>query len=463
MSREGTRTTTCTGWMWKQGEGPGSVANFARRWFCLEVTERGLLARGGNKPKDEAFSTGYSPAQRRIVTLYYYKNIEDAKPRGSIPLIEDKYHIGPPKEQRRGYDHAFRLDVDQPTSPASPRSDERGRNRKKYIIAPETAAEKLRWERALRLAFRRPEENDPRSPEIFAEQPTFQRLVMNDRDRCLMMAEICWQAQRYDEMADQVTQLASLGTELSEAEEVLFCRAFHHSVGRRREAWRALALVQQRQENSVDVEAWRTGAVVRRVARVAELRKKVEGELASSCDRVLGLLEATLIPRASRPSSRVNYLKMCGDYNRYFAEFCCGPVRKERTDKAIDHYRTALMAAKRCLPSTNPTRLALALNYSSFLGEILGECEQPKGVGDLRRASLVTFSSLARPQFVPVSYSHWKLCFALEHKMCTTGFPSAAAGEQHRSRGVQPGACGSDSRRADAGSSGRGSERCQRL
>ena len=132
MSREGTRTTTCTGWMWKQGEGPGSVANFARRWFCLEVTERGLLARGGNQPKDEAFSTGYSPAQRRIVTLYYYKNIEDAKPRGSIPLIEDKYHIGPPKEQRRGYDHAFRLDVDQPTSLASPRSDERGRNRKKY-------------------------------------------------------------------------------------------------------------------------------------------------------------------------------------------------------------------------------------------------------------------------------------------------------------------------------------------
>ena len=66
------------------------------------------------------------------MTLYYYKNIEDAKPRGSIPLIEDKYHIGPPKEQRRGYDHAFRLDVDQPTSLASPRSDERGRNRKKY-------------------------------------------------------------------------------------------------------------------------------------------------------------------------------------------------------------------------------------------------------------------------------------------------------------------------------------------
>lgn len=56
-------------------------------------------------------------------------------------------------------------------------------------------------------------------------------LVTAPRERCVMMAEVCLRAQRHEDMAKHVEQLARGNTDLSEQEEKLFCTAFNHVIG----------------------------------------------------------------------------------------------------------------------------------------------------------------------------------------------------------------------------------------
>lgn len=50
-------------------------------------------------------------------------------------------------------------------------------------------------------------------------------------------------------------------------------------------------------------------------------KTKIEKELKFYCNDILSLLEINLIPKVKSVDSKVFYLKMKGDYNRYLAEF----------------------------------------------------------------------------------------------------------------------------------------------
>eukprot|EP00656_Telonema_subtile_P057325 TRINITY_DN93_c0_g1_i2.p1 TRINITY_DN93_c0_g1~~TRINITY_DN93_c0_g1_i2.p1 ORF type:complete len:217 (+),score=76.59 TRINITY_DN93_c0_g1_i2:70-720(+) len=81
--------------------------------------------------------------------------------------------------------------------------------------------------------------------------------------------------------------------------------------------------------------------------------------------------------KAEQPEVIVFFKKMEGDYNRYGAEITEGPGNKDKkehyTNAAKAAYESALKTAEAHLPSTNPIRLGLALNFSVFHYEI---CEQ---------------------------------------------------------------------------------------
>lgn len=87
------------------------------------------------------------------------------------------------------------------------------------------------------------------------------------------------------------------------------------------------------------------------------------------------LLDKYLIPRANTVETEVFYLKMKGDYYRYYAECVTGDKNKEAGEKGHEAYKKAAENAE-SLPTTNPTRLGLSLNYSVFLYEIINSPEQ---------------------------------------------------------------------------------------
>ena len=110
----------------------------------------------------------------------------------------------------------------------------------------------------------------------------------------------------------------------------------------------------------------------RKVEAISVYRKQVEAELEKICNELLEVLEKYLVPEDKSTEGQVFYLKMAGDYYRYLAEFAAQEDKKAKAQKAKEKYESASKAAAD-LPPTNPIRLGLALNYSVFFYEILGQ------------------------------------------------------------------------------------------
>jgi len=67
---------------------------------------------------------------------------------------------------------------------------------------------------------------------------------------------------------------------------------------------------------------------------------------------------------------------MKGDYYRYIAEFTSDDAKKKAGENARVSYDEAMQAATAELAVTHPIRLGLALNFSVFHYEVLGNPEE---------------------------------------------------------------------------------------
>merc|ERR1712137_655183 len=65
-----------------------------------------------------------------------------------------------------------------------------------------------------------------------------------------------------------------------------------------------------------------------------------------------------------------------GDYHRYIAEFSDGNAKTNAADNARKSYDEAMEIVKADLAVTHPIRLGLALNFSVFHYEVLGNPEE---------------------------------------------------------------------------------------
>jgi 14-3-3 protein beta/theta/zeta len=189
-----------------------------------------------------------------------------------------------------------------------------------------------------------------------------------EKDELVQKAKLAEQAERYDDMAASMKKVTELGAELSNEERNLLSVAYKNVVGARRSSWRVISSIEQKSDGSE-----------KKQQMAKEYRQKVEEELKSICNDVLGLLEKFLIPKASSTESKVFYLKMKGDYYRYLSEVVC---TKEAEDKKTvveasqNAYREAFEIAKEQMQPTHPIRLGLALNFSVFYYEILNTPDQ---------------------------------------------------------------------------------------
>ena len=69
-----------------------------------------------------------------------------------------------------------------------------------------------------------------------------------------------------------------------------------------------------------------------------EYGTKVVSELQQLCNTILGLLEQSLIPKASGGEAKVFYLKMKADYRRYLAEAATGEAKATAATSAEAAY-----------------------------------------------------------------------------------------------------------------------------
>eukprot|EP00429_Kryptoperidinium_foliaceum_P088303 CAMPEP_0176199084 /NCGR_PEP_ID=MMETSP0121_2-20121125/8379_1 /TAXON_ID=160619 /ORGANISM="Kryptoperidinium foliaceum, Strain CCMP 1326" /LENGTH=280 /DNA_ID=CAMNT_0017537941 /DNA_START=71 /DNA_END=911 /DNA_ORIENTATION=- len=187
------------------------------------------------------------------------------------------------------------------------------------------------------------------------------------REKNVYFAKLAEQSERYDEMADYMELVGKSGDELSVEERNLLSVAYKNAVGSRRAAWRIITSVEQKEKSKGNEE---------QAGFAKEYCGKVETELQKICDTILGLLDSSLISKASNDESKVFYLKMKADYYRYIAEFTDGEKKSGAAEKARQAYQEAHDTAEKGLAVTHPIRLGLALNYSVFQYEVLSNPDE---------------------------------------------------------------------------------------
>jgi len=192
--------------------------------------------------------------------------------------------------------------------------------------------------------------------------------TMANRQKSVYFAKLAEQAERYDEMAEHMKKVGEeKDQELSVEERNLLSVAYKNAVGSRRASWRIISSVENKEKTKGNEE---------QAGYAAEYRKKVEGELQKICDNILELLSNGLISTASNAESKVFYHKMKGDYYRYIAEFTDDDKKTKASDDAKLSYEDAMKMAAQELPVTHPIRLGLALNFSVFHYEVLGNPDE---------------------------------------------------------------------------------------
>ena len=104
------------------------------------------------------------------------------------------------------------------------------------------------------------------------------------------------------------------------------------------------------------------------------------------CNNVLNTIDSHLLKRAEDSEAKVFYLKMKGDYNRYIAEYAQGELKDKVSQAALEAYDLASKDAKGLSP-IHPISLGLALNFSVFYYEVMGDhdkaCNIAKDVLDV--------------------------------------------------------------------------------
>jgi len=190
-------------------------------------------------------------------------------------------------------------------------------------------------------------------------------MATESRDDLIYLARLAEQAERYDEMSQNMKRVALMNDELSVEERNLLSVAYKNVVGSRRASLRIISSIEQKEDSRGKED---------HLQKARQYRKKVEAELSEICNDIIEVLDKNLVPTSSTSESKVFYLKMKGDYHRYLAESTTGTSRQESADKALSAYNEATTVSLDLLP-TNPIRLGLALNFSVFYYEIMNSPE----------------------------------------------------------------------------------------
>ncbi|CAE8620535.1 unnamed protein product [Polarella glacialis] len=204
----------------------------------------------------------------------------------------------------------------------------------------------------------------------------------------LCLARLAEQAERYDDMVQYMDEAVKCADKISLEDRNLISVAYKNAVGSRRASWRVLSA-----EEQTDISDY-----LKQCTRI--YRQKIETEVQTLCHSVFRVVESPALANSTTDDSTVFCLKLKGDYWRYIAEVSGkGRKKSEASENARRAYDGAMQEAANRLSSVNCMRLAVALNFSVFTFEVLGQgteaCRIAKTASDEGRLLLHTLDKEA--------------------------------------------------------------------
>lgn len=106
-----------------------------------------------------------------------------------------------------------------------------------------------------------------------------------DREECVYMAKLAEQAERYDEMVEEMKKVAQMvhDQELSVEERNLLSVAYKNVIGARRASWRIISSIEQKEESKGNEEH------VNRIKKYREVVSRAQAPLRWLSDHVTAL------------------------------------------------------------------------------------------------------------------------------------------------------------------------------
>ena len=114
---------------------------------------------------------------------------------------------------------------------------------------------------------------------------------------------------------------------------------------------------------------------------ILEYRKKIETELTDSIEKIVNTLDNILIKNAEENLTKIYYLKLKGDFNRYITEYEKGLSRERASSGGLKAYQEAMNLAKN-MNIMNRLLLGLNWNYAIFQMEVVGERKNAMSVAE---------------------------------------------------------------------------------
>jgi 14-3-3 protein epsilon len=186
-------------------------------------------------------------------------------------------------------------------------------------------------------------------------------------EKNVYMAMLAEQCNRFEEMTEFLEDmLKGRDKDLNSDERNLLSIAYKNSLTSRRTALRTVIAYETKEKKKESSPF---------LSYIQEYRKKIEDELTKMCNNVLCTIDSHLLKRAEDAEAKVFYLKMKGDYNRYIAEYAQGELKDKVSQAALEAYALATKDAAN-LSSIHPISLGLALNFSVFYYEVMGNHEK---------------------------------------------------------------------------------------
>lgn len=195
------------------------------------------------------------------------------------------------------------------------------------------------------------------------------------REDFILLAKMAQQTDRYQDMLEYIGKVVRSEVELNTEERSIVSAAYKNVVGNKRAELRVLQAIEQKENRKANEH---------HVSYINNYRELIEKELKGLCDEILTIIDKYLIPNIKKAvDSKVFYLKMKGDYNRYLTEFLTNDQEyNDAVERALDAYKEADDLSRKHLATTNPIRLGLQLNLSVFYYEILKKPEEAKQIAN---------------------------------------------------------------------------------
>ena len=173
----------------------------------------------------------------------------------------------------------------------------------------------------------------------------------------IFLARVAEQAERFEDMVTYLTAvLEEKGGDVSADERNLLSVAFKNLISSKRAACRTIAAIEQNPKYSKYGEA------------LGKYKETIEKQLQDDCEKVIKIINDKVISKGCDGEPKAFFIKMIGDYYRYIAENAKDAKLEEVKQNALKSYDEANAIA---LPSCNPIKLGLALNFSVFHYEVM--------------------------------------------------------------------------------------------